>query len=280
MTPVKFTRIERMAGIFLLTAFCGALVAITVVAAQRGWFSARIPYSVVLRDAEGLFIGTRVQMAGLRVGAIDEIELKSRGAVVVKFSVLKEYANQVRQDSVVTVQRPFVLSEKVLDLSIGDANLPLLNPGSEISARGSADLMDLLSGGRLGEHLDVLLKMSENLRSMAESLAKPERQKNFIRTLDNLTKLTDELVKILPQFSSQSPDLAKNLGTIAKNTAVLTDELQKFVPMMSKMAPEIPRASSRALEALDETVVTLKALQKTFLLRGNVRDVREEEQKR
>jgi phospholipid/cholesterol/gamma-HCH transport system substrate-binding protein len=47
--------------------------------------------------------------------------------------------------------------------------------------------------------------------------------------------------------------------------------------MMQKLAPEIPRASERALEALDQTVVTLKALQKSFLLRGSVEEVRTEE---
>ncbi len=43
------------------------------------------------------------------------------------------------------------------------------------------------------------------------------------------------------------------------------------------MGPELPRTSKRAIEALDETVVTLKALQKSFLLRGSVQEVRTEE---
>ncbi len=68
-----------------------------------------------------------------------------------------------------------------------------------------------------------------------------------------------------------------HLSKIAKNMAILTDEVQKTLPMMQKLAPEIPRASERALEALDQTVITLKALQKSFLLRGSVNEVREEE---
>ena len=59
--------------------------------------------------------------------------------------------------------------------------------------------------------------------------------------------------------------------------AILTDEVQKTLPLLKEAAPEIPHASRRALEALDETVVTLKAIQKSFLLRGNVEDVRKEE---
>jgi phospholipid/cholesterol/gamma-HCH transport system substrate-binding protein len=42
----------------------------------------------------------------------------------------------------------------------------------------------------------------------------------------------------------------------------------------------LPRATKRAVEALDEMVVTLKALQKSFLLSGKVKDVKEEEQER
>jgi phospholipid/cholesterol/gamma-HCH transport system substrate-binding protein len=47
---------------------------------------------------------------------------------------------------------------------------------------------------------------------------------------------------------------------------------------MHDVGPELPGASRRLLEALNETVVLLKAMQKSFLMRGNVREVREEEE--
>ena len=52
-----------------------------------------------------------------------------------------------------------------------------------------------------------------------------------------------------------------------------------LAPAFDSVGEELPRASLRALEALDEAVVLLKAMQKTFLLSGKVEDVREEEEK-
>jgi phospholipid/cholesterol/gamma-HCH transport system substrate-binding protein len=49
---------------------------------------------------------------------------------------------------------------------------------------------------------------------------------------------------------------------------------------MQELGPEIPRATRRAMEALDETVVTLKALQKSFILKGSAKEVRDEEAER
>ncbi|MDZ4084637.1 MAG: hypothetical protein U1E10_16975, partial [Bdellovibrionales bacterium] len=89
--------------------------------------------------------------------------------------------------------------------------------------------------------------------------------------------ITTEVHKAMPEVTKHSPEMLGHLSKIARNMSVLTDELQKTLPMMQKLAPEIPRASERALEALDETVVTLKALQKSFLLRGSAAEVREEE---
>jgi phospholipid/cholesterol/gamma-HCH transport system substrate-binding protein len=64
---------------------------------------------------------------------------------------------------------------------------------------------------------------------------------------------------------------------MVKNMSVLTHEMQKLAPAIAAIAPEFPKTSMRAVEALNETVVLLKALQKSFLLRGNVEAVREQE---
>ncbi len=310
---IKFNQFERVAGLFVLMAIGGSIAASVAVAVKRGWFERKIALETHLSSADGVHIGTMVQMAGLRAGSVTSVDLKNNNQILVRFEVSERFHARIHEDSVVRIMRPFIIGEKVLDVSVGTEQTKNVPEGQLLASEASADIMDLVSGKTLGPYLETMGKMMENLKFVAEAFLDPERSKAIVKifdelnplirnmssmgkeatglirqlngkqqlvtTVNNLVALTTELNTVMPQFTKNSPELAADLSKIAKNMAVLTDEMQKFLPLMSQMAPEIPHASKRALEALDETVVTLKALQKSFLLRGSVKDVREEEAK-
>ena len=310
---VKFNVYERVAGLFVLGAVVGTLGIGVAVAVKKGLFEPKIELETSLRSADGIREGTLVSMQGLRIGSVTAVELMSASEVRVRFKMERRYGDKVRADSVVRVLRPFVIGEKILDVSIGAPEALALAEGAKLPSEPTTDIMDLVSGKTLGPSLDILGRMAENLKFVAEAFLDPKRSQALVRmfddlspllknassltaeantllktankgqqlakTIQNLALITNEVSRILPQVAKESPELLTHLAKIAKNMAVLTDEVQKTLPMMQKMAPEIPRASARAIEALDETVVTLKALQKSFLLRGSAREVREEEAK-
>ncbi len=307
----KFNKFERVAGIFVLSAVIGGLTLSVGVGIKRGWFEKRVTFLTALENADGIREGTPIQMAGLRAGEVTDVELQSGGAIHVKFEISQKFREHLREDSILRVMRPFLIGEKVLDISLGTDETKMIAKNGEVKSVSSMDIMDLFNGRTLGPQLAVLGKMSENLRFVAEAFADPSRTRAFVtlfdeltplarnmngmskeamgllktvnhdkelvRTIHNLTMLTDQVNQMLPVFQKESPALAQDLAKIARNTALLTDELQRTMPVIAGIAPEIPHATQRALEALDETVVTLKALQKSFLLRGSVKDVRDEE---
>jgi phospholipid/cholesterol/gamma-HCH transport system substrate-binding protein len=121
------------------------------------------------------------------------------------------------------------------------------------------------------KHLGIMSKEASGL------LQQLNKKQKLVRSVDNLVAITDEVTKMLPAIAKDAPQLAADLTKISHNMAILTDEVNKALPMMQAATPEIPRVSKRAMEALDETVVTLKALQKSFVLKGNVQEVRDEE---
>jgi phospholipid/cholesterol/gamma-HCH transport system substrate-binding protein len=304
---VTFNKYERVAGLFVLMAVVGSVVATIGVAVKKGFFESRTGYETVLATADGVREGTQVQMAGLRAGSVKSVELKGNNEVHVKFEVSNQFKMRIREDSVVRVVRPFIIGEKVLEITVGAEEAKVIAENAVLKSEAGADIMDLVSGRTLGPHLETMGKMMENLKAVAEALLDPERSKSIIQIfddihpliknvsvlttevnsmlksvngkkqiphmLDNLVAVTDEVAKMLPQIKKESPQLAADLTKIIRNVAVLTDQV-------TAMGPELPRTSKRAIEALDETVVTLKALQKSFLLRSNVKEVRTEEAER
>lgn len=325
---VKFNKFERVAGLFVLSTILGGLGLVAVIAIKQGWFEAKVHFETTLTNADGVHAGTLVQMAGLRAGAVTAVELRSNNAVHVSFEISEKYHELVREDSVVRMIRPFIISEKVVDVSVGNLNLPQAKSDTELKSVQTADIMDFISGKTLAPYFDTIGKMMENLRFVAETILDPERSKDIVRifdelrpltqnmnimakqvgdllrdsnknkqlvhTINSLAAMTGELNKLLPEMNKivpelagvakDSPKLASDMAKIAANLAVLTDEMSSTLPALKEtlheVGPEVPRAARRAMEALDETVVTLKALQRSFILRSNAQEVREEEAER
>lgn len=308
MMKIKLTKFERIAGVFLLLAILGTAMTALSVAAKQGWFETKTYFTTTFASADGIHQGTLVQMAGLRAGAVEKVELLGSNRVRVNFYVLGQFEERIRKDSQVQLLRPFLIGERVLDVSVGSETAPKVAKNEELPSMESMDLMTLMSGKKLNTTLEKFSSMLENLQSLAEAFLDKSRTDAMIRAFDrvdplmknlnamsleviqmgkqlnhdgdlqkvmgNLAVTTNEINKILPALNQQNPELARDLGVMTQNLALVT---QALGPAMKEAAPEMPHATHRLIEALNETVVVLKAMQKSFFFRGNVREVREEE---
>lgn len=310
---IKFNKFERVAGLFVLAAIVGLAISTIGVAIKKGWFSSHLSFATKMVTAEGVHPGTTVQISGLRAGSVTDVELVSATEVHVRFDVIDKFANQIRKDSVVQLTRPFIIGDKVLEVTVGSKDEPVLPEHSELPLSATVDIMDLLSGRKMNSFFGTFDRMAESLRVFGEAFSDPERSRALVALVDNLTpliknlnqmaiqvnhvtdaalkkkrieimldnisKLSDQLGEILPEFAKEVPDMGKQFGQIVQNLNVLTGEFRKLTPAINEIAPDLPRTTKRAVEALDETVVLLKAMQRSFFFRGNVKDVKAEEEK-
>jgi len=95
----------------------------------------------------------------------------------------------------------------------------------------------------------------------------------------NMNTMSMEVTKLSRQATDQD-----QMRAMMKNVVLLTQELNKTMPAMTEamkeMGPEMPKTARRAVEALNEATILIKALQKSLLLRSNVQEVRQEENSR
>lgn len=308
MTKVKFNKFERVAGLFVLLASLGVLLTGVSAAIKQGWFEPKVRYTTTFESADGIHQGTLVQMSGLRAGAVETVELESDNRIRVGFYVLGKFQNRIRENSSVQLVRPFIIGERVLDLSVGSEQFEVIPPQSAIKSQETIDLMTLMSGKNMNSYLSKLGGILESMQVILDAFADKSRAESLVRVIDrldplvknlntmsveviklskqathddgvqklmgNLAVTTKEINKILPELNEQNPDLAKDLATMTQNLATVTKALG---PAVKAVETELPGASVRLVEALNETVVVLKAMQKSFFMRGSVREVREEE---
>jgi phospholipid/cholesterol/gamma-HCH transport system substrate-binding protein len=311
---IRFNKFEKVAGLFVGVAILSCVVGMVGIAVKNGWFASKVSFVTVLESADGVHAGTIVQIAGLRVGAVDDVELQTNDSVRVRFQVLEKFRNKIRADSHIQMFRPFILAEKVLEISAGAPDQEVVADNGTIPTVATTDIMDLLSGKKMGAVLSSFDHLADSLKVVGEAFSDKSRTQSIVKMIDrlsplvenlnmmasevvkittvvnkekraetivgSLTSISETLAKMVPEFNTEAPNVGAQLGKIVANLNVLTTEFKKVTPAISVLAPELPRTSRRAVEALDETVVLLKALQKSFLLRGNVKEVREDEERK
>lgn len=311
MNHIKFNKFERVAGLFVGIAALGFVVSLFGVAHEQGWFDSKVHWQTSFVSGDGVHPGTAVQIQGLKAGSVEEVELTDDNRVWVRFYVLSKFASKIKTDSKIQLIRPFVIGERVLDISVGTPDAQSAPPESLLASQETMDLMSVMSGKHLGEYLTAMSGMVANLKVLAEAFLNKDRTESLIATFDridplmkNLNTLSTEAIKltkqvnkddnlavllqalaattkelnhILPEMHKQAPQMAKDITQLVANLAILTNEFKVIIPALAEVAPDLPQTSRRAVEALDEAVVLIKAMQKSFFVKGNAEEVREEE---
>ena len=314
MRAFKFNHFERVAGLFVIIFIVTGIAGAVAVAVKRGWFAPTITLVTEFENADGVHSGTEVLVAGLRAGAVERVELLESNKIRVTFSLLEKFRPRIKEDSYAQLVRPFVIGERVLELTVGSKESPEIADGATMTSHETVDIMTILSGRRLGEYLEGMHGMMNNMKILVQAFANTERTESFVKTFDqleplvrnlsvmsqeviklsrqatrkdnlgvvlnNLAVTTNDLNEVMPFIRKKAPALGEDMEKIVENLAVLTENFKLLTPTIVEIAPTLPKTSRRAVEALDEAVVLLKAMQKSMLMRGNVEEVREEEAKK
>src|SRR6185369_11990802 len=97
-------------------------------------------------SADGLHQGTIVQMSGIRVGAVESVDLQADNKIRVYFYVLGKFQDRIRGDSEVQLIRPFLIGERVIDINVGNPLLPIVAHNGFLPSIETTDFMTLMSG--------------------------------------------------------------------------------------------------------------------------------------
>ncbi|HAZ14820.1 MAG: hypothetical protein A2X86_22145 [Bdellovibrionales bacterium GWA2_49_15] len=305
---MRLNLIEKKALIGILASIAGMLIAVLIIGKRNLWFEAKNSYFAYYRDVEGLTEGSLVTLSGLRVGEVESLEVNTDNQIKVTFSVKNSLEGKIRQDSMARQHRAFVIGEKRIDIVPGSGNMPQVANGGEIKGLDSMDLPDLVSGknignitGKLEGVLTGVKKWSDALLILSDKIG-PNDLANLYKEIGPLLTNINTLMGDLKDFTDitktarremignglltdtlKSTNLTmknanKILIPLTKREQLLEMTLNNVNAMMSELAKE-PTFARDVLGLLKEVSVTLKAIQKTWMLKGHVEDVHKEQKK-
>lgn len=189
-------RTRSRVGVIVFAALLLFGVMVVVVGGKTGFFLARASYFARFPNSQGLTGGNQVRLAGVTVGAVQEVEFPKQPGedLTVRFDIERRYRHLVRTDSRVEIKTIGLLGDKYLEVTPGSPDKPLLEPGTEIAAVRGSELDRILAGsGDLFENVNSVAK------SLKTILGRVEEGEGFVGELTSATPEGKELSRSLRQ---------------------------------------------------------------------------------
>ena len=238
---------EFLIGIVTLVGISVLIVGSFFLKGQEIWKSRFVYYSV-FSNSEGLSTGRPVNLNGLQVGIITNINFQKNNLnnVVVEFELTDPNVFKLKKGSLVLLNSD-LLSGSYLDISYGDS-LDYYNSRDTIPSSVSLALED-----QINERLIPLEKKTNELISTADSAIKTI-EAIFSRNTDNLDESFDGIknsIKNLEKVSLQIRSLIRsekdNITQIVSNIETVTSNLKESNEAINKILSNTAKLSDSLL---------------------------------
>ena len=113
---------EFKVGVFVAVGLVFAMATIFMVGGEHKFLQRQYTLYTNFDDIAGLRVGAPVQLAGLKVGFVDEIQLSSdvdKKQITVVVKIQKEFMKRIRADSEAAIETQGLLGDKFIYISMG-----------------------------------------------------------------------------------------------------------------------------------------------------------------
>ena len=234
---------EFLIGLVTLVGISVLIIGSFFLKGQEIWKSRFVYYSV-FSNSEGLSTGRPVNLNGLQVGIITNINFQKNNLnnIVVEFELTDPNVLQLKKGSLVLLNSD-LLSGSYLDISWGDS-LDYYNSRDTIPSSVSLALED-----QINERLIPLEKKTNELISTADSAIKTieaifsRNTENLDESFDGIKNSIKNLEKVSLQISSLIRSEKENITLIVSNIKTVTSNLKESNEAINKILSNTAKLS-------------------------------------
>jgi phospholipid/cholesterol/gamma-HCH transport system substrate-binding protein len=230
-------RVGLMVGIGLIILVVGILL----ISRGLGALGSHYTLKAYFPEAEGLRNGAEVDLAGVPVGDVDQVYVSNlrdpNRAVIVLMTLRRDYQDDIRADSVATIQTAGLLGQSFVDISRGSPTQPILPNGAEVTAREGPDIKQVVNNANdvlsnltmLSSKLnDITNQITAGKGSIGQFIYDPALYKQTTNTVADAQKILARISKgqgTVGQLVA-SDELAKKLNSTLDRLNGMMDQMQ------------------------------------------------------
>lgn len=235
---------ETSVGLFILVAvgiFLYMSFQIGVIRFDTARYSR---YTVYFHDVSGLSKKADVQMAGVKVGWVEEVGLVNNGQQVrAEIMVLGSYP--IYSDAYGLVRQDGLLGTKYVEIIPGDPHMPRIKPGG-ILMRPSKEPVAV--DAMLGELRDIARNIQEVSASLKTVFAGDAGVQRLERVIDNFGMAAERASEVVSSIGGVVNRNEQSFDEVMRDLRSIATDLKREIPSLSSSVRD---GITQAAEALD-----------------------------
>src|SRR3970040_634550 len=182
-------------GLFVLGSLVVLMGLIYLLGAQALYFEPRCDLVAEFTEVGGLTPGATVRLAGVQLGRVARVSLPEKPGAKgrVSLSIARRFGDRIRKNSVARIETQGLLGDKIVEISLGTADAPALEPGDVIASRDPVEVSRLAREG--GEILKNVAALSGSLRTTVEKFNETRALEDLSAVLSSARRMTEEVEK-------------------------------------------------------------------------------------
>jgi phospholipid/cholesterol/gamma-HCH transport system substrate-binding protein len=246
-------------GVFVLVGLSVFLGMVYALGARARLFEPRFTVTAEFTEVGGLVEGATVRLAGVQIGRVSGVSLPAHpgGKVRVDMSIARRFGDRVRKDSVARIETQGLLGDRIIEISVGTASAPPVQPNDPIASRDPFDINRVM--GESAQVVKSVGLLADSLRETAQTLNQSGLIQEATATVQSARKITDQVGRVVGEVERgkgwahaliyEEPMALRRLNEVVASTQALLDRVQRGEGAAGVLTSEHSTASARRLVA-------------------------------
>lgn len=243
---IDYSRKEKFVGALTLAVFVLLIGTIVFVGRGQNWFKNYIVYYTTFNENYNLKPNAAVKMFKTDIGKVKDISLEEN-RVKVTLAILEDYAERIREGSIVSVESPTLIGDEYVSVKPGDYTRPPIPPQGTIDSVEKRSLTQLMEDVELEETFRMFVKALRDFSAIIQELRDPEGP--LFASLKNINRILADL------------EAGKGtLGSVVKSRELI-DRINIRLDQLGTILANIDRAAVKAPHVMDRVNQNLDTFQ-------------------
>jgi phospholipid/cholesterol/gamma-HCH transport system substrate-binding protein len=204
-------------GLFISALTAILMVMIVSIGKENSFFESTVEMKAHVDNVKNLKPGSYVELKGIRVGSVHDIEILGEENVEIRFTMLESQLKWIKQDSKVSISTAGLVGDKYLEIYDGTKASNGFNPEKDVlQSENLADMKQIMTKG------ESIATITERILSRLDQIIfNMDDGRKLIETVNSLSKASQNVEKITQELRDAQ------LGQTVKNVNLSMARLEK-----------------------------------------------------